>query len=160
MRDVDTVSASYQKGPSLASDAAAARGGQADRAAPFRRACYGDAVDERSHWIVWDGACGFCRRAVDWALARDRRRLFEAVPYQTAPTPPMTPELRAACRDAVHVRTTDGEWLRGGRACLFVLERIGWPRLARLGRLPPLVWVVEAGYRVVAANRPFFSRLL
>jgi hypothetical protein len=40
-----------------------------------------------------------------------------------------------------------------------VLERIGWPRIARLARLPPLVWIVEGGYRLVAANRPFFSRL-
>ena len=116
-------------------------------------------MDARRHWIVWDGECGFCRRAVDWALARDRQGRFEAVPYQAVPSPPMTPELRAACRDAVHVRTTDGEWLRGGRACLFVLERSGWPRLARVAAWPPLLWIVEAAYRVVAANRPFFSRI-
>ncbi len=72
----------------------------------------------------------------------------------------MTPTLREACRAAVHVRTRDGRWLRGGRACLFVLERIGWPRLARLAALPPLVWAVEAGYMVVAHNRAFFSHLL
>ena len=116
-------------------------------------------MDARRHWIVWDGECGFCRRAVDWALARDRGRCFEAVAYQAVSSPPMTPELRAACRIAVHVHTTDGRWLRGGRACLFVLERIGWPRLARLAATPPLVWLVELGYRVVAANRPVFSRL-
>ena len=117
-------------------------------------------MDERRHWIVWDGACGFCRRAVDWALARDVAGRFEAVPYQDLPTPPMTPALREACRAAVHVRTTDGRWLRGGRACLFVLERIGFPRLARIAQWPPLVWLVELGYRVVARNRPFFSRLV
>jgi predicted DCC family thiol-disulfide oxidoreductase YuxK len=117
-------------------------------------------VDERRHWIVWDGECGFCRRAVEWALARDRERCFEAVPYQAVPSPPMTPQLRAACADAVHVRTSAGDWVRGGRACLFVLQRIGWPRLARLAAVPPFVWAVEAGYRVVASHRPFFSRLL
>jgi predicted DCC family thiol-disulfide oxidoreductase YuxK len=116
-------------------------------------------VDEDHHWIVWDGACGFCRRAVDWALARDRRRLFVAVPYQDVPDPPMTPALRAACGEAVHVRISDGHWLRGGRACLFVLERIGWPNLARVLGMPPLLWIVELGYRVVAGHRPFFSRL-
>ena len=72
----------------------------------------------------------------------------------------MTPALRDACRGAVHVRTMDGRWLRGGRACLFVLERIGWPRLARIAALPPLVWIVEATYALVAHNRAFFSRLL
>jgi predicted DCC family thiol-disulfide oxidoreductase YuxK len=117
-------------------------------------------VDDRRHWIVWDGACGYCRRAVAWAVARDRDGLFGAVPYQEVQSPPMTPDLRAACGRAVHVRTTDGRWIRGGEACLFVLERIGWPRLARVARFPPLSWLVEAGYRVVAGNRPFFSRLL
>lgn len=71
----------------------------------------------------------------------------------------MTPALRAACAEAVHVRTRDGAWLRGGRACLFVLERVGYPRFARIARRPPLVWVIELAYRLVAANRTFFSRL-
>jgi predicted DCC family thiol-disulfide oxidoreductase YuxK len=117
------------------------------------------ALDPSRHWIVWDGACGFCRRAVEWALAHDTHGLFRAIPYQDAPSPPMTAELRAACSRAVHVRTIDGRWLRGARACLFVLERIGWPHLARLARVPPLVWIVEAGYRLVAGHRAFFSRL-
>jgi predicted DCC family thiol-disulfide oxidoreductase YuxK len=117
-------------------------------------------VDERRHWIVWDGNCGFCRRAVGWAMARDSDHLFEAVSYERCPSPPMTPEIRAACREAVHVRTAGGSWLRGGRACLFVLARIGWPTLARIASVPPLVWLVELGYRMVAANRPFFSGFL
>jgi predicted DCC family thiol-disulfide oxidoreductase YuxK len=117
-------------------------------------------VDATHHWIVWDGECGFCRRFVDWALARDARDQFRAAPYQDVPSPPMTPELRAACRQAVHVRTMDGRWLRGGRASLFVLERVGWPRAARVAARPPLVWIVDAGYALVARNRAFFSRLL
>ena len=117
-------------------------------------------MDPRRHWIVWDGDCGFCRRAVTWALAEDRDGRFEAVPYQALPSPPLTPELRAACGEAVHVRTADGRWLRGGRACLFVLQRIGWPHLARVASAPPFVWLVDLGYRIVAAKRPFFSRLL
>lgn len=117
-------------------------------------------MDDAHHWIVWDGACGFCRRSADWALAHDRRGEFRATPYQDVPSPPMTPALRDACRRAVHVRTKDGRWLRGGRACLFVLERIGWPRLARIAAVPPLLWAVEAGYVLVAHNRALASRLL
>jgi predicted DCC family thiol-disulfide oxidoreductase YuxK len=117
-------------------------------------------MDATHHWIVWDGECGVCRRSVEWALAHDPHDQFRAIPYQEVSSPPMTPTLREACRAAVHVRTRDGRWLRGGRACLFVLERIGWPRLARLAALPPLVWAVEAGYMVVAHNRAFFSHLL
>lgn len=70
----------------------------------------------------------------------------------------MTPELRAACAIAVHVVTADGRVLRAGRACLCVLERTGWGWFARLLSLPPLVWLVEGGYRVVATHRPFFAR--
>ncbi len=72
----------------------------------------------------------------------------------------MTPTLRVACEKAVHVLTTDGRVLRAGRASLFVLEQIGYRAIARLLRLPPLIWAVELGYKIVAANRPFFSRFL
>jgi predicted DCC family thiol-disulfide oxidoreductase YuxK len=72
----------------------------------------------------------------------------------------MTPDLFAACEKAIHVVTTDGHILRAGRAALFILERIGWGWAARLLRLPPFLWFVEIGYRIVAANRPFFARFL
>lgn len=82
------------------------------------------------------------------------------MPYQRAPRPPMDDRLAAACARAVHVLTTDGRLLAGGRACLFVLGELGWPRLARaLGRRP-WVWLVEAGYRLVATNRRWLGRLL
>jgi hypothetical protein len=72
----------------------------------------------------------------------------------------MTPELYAACAQAIHVVRADGGVLRAGRACLFVLEQIGGGPAARLLGLPPFVWAVELGYRIVAANRPFFARFL
>lgn len=70
----------------------------------------------------------------------------------------MTDALAARCARAVHVLASDGTLLAGGRASLFVLERIGFPTLARVLRLPPLVWLVDMGYGVVARNRPFFAR--
>jgi predicted DCC family thiol-disulfide oxidoreductase YuxK len=109
--------------------------------------------------LLWDGQCGFCRRSVEWAERRDSARVLEAVPYQQAPSPPMTPELRAACARAVHVVTPDGRTLRAGRACLYVLEQIGFRGLARLLSLPPLVWLVESGYWVVARNRGLASKV-
>jgi predicted DCC family thiol-disulfide oxidoreductase YuxK len=72
----------------------------------------------------------------------------------------MTPELRQACARAVHLLTPEGRMLRAGRACLWVLERIGYPVLARVLALPPLVWVVEVGYWLVARNRGLASRVL
>ena len=72
----------------------------------------------------------------------------------------MTDALAAHCARAVHVLGPDGMVLTAGRASLFVLERIGFPRLARFLRVPPLVWLVELGYGIVARNRPFFARFL
>jgi hypothetical protein len=84
--------------------------------------------------------------------------VFEAVPYPEASRPPMTDALAEECARAVHVLGPDGTHLRAGRASLFVLERIGFRWPARVLRVPPLVWAVEAGYQVVARNRPFFAR--
>lgn len=72
----------------------------------------------------------------------------------------MTPELRAACEKAIHVLTGDGRVLRAGRASLFVLAALGHKTAARVLSPPPFLWAVEAGYRVVAANRDFFSHFL
>lgn len=72
----------------------------------------------------------------------------------------MTPALRQACAEAVHVVTADDRVLRAGRAALHVLRVLGWPRLAGLLALPPFVWGVELGYWLVARNRGRLGRLL
>lgn len=112
------------------------------------------------HWILWDGDCGFCRRTVNWVNRRDRKGLFHSMPYQQAPSPPMTPEFAAACERAVHLITPQGRMLRAGRAALYILERLGWGPVARLLALPPFVWGVEAVYWLVARNRALVSRFL
>jgi predicted DCC family thiol-disulfide oxidoreductase YuxK len=110
--------------------------------------------------VLWDADCGFCRRSAAWAAQKDTQRRLEFVPYQEAPSPPMTPDLAAACERAMHVVKTDGTILRAGRAALYVLGAIGWRRRARVLSWPPLVWFVELGYFIVARNRRFFSRFL
>lgn len=126
--------------------------------AALARVCQREAVGQ--HWIFWDGECGFCRRSVDWLLARPGGEQFRPVPFQEAPSPPMTPEMARACADAVHVVTQEGEVLRAGRAVLFALEHTGMGALARLGRWPPFIWFIELGYWVVARNRRLFSRFM
>lgn len=69
-------------------------------------------------------------------------------------------ELRAACAKAMHVITDDGRVLHSGRAVLFIYRALGYRWLAAIGETPPFVWAVEAGYRLVARNRSFFSRFL
>lgn len=113
-----------------------------------------------THLLLYDGACGLCRRMTRWARRHDRAGAVEAVPYQEAPSPPMTPELSEACARAVHVITTDGRVFRAGRATLFVLGQVGWPCTARVLSLPPFVWIVELAYHLVATNRHLISKIL
>ncbi|MCC7366843.1 MAG: DUF393 domain-containing protein [Chloroflexi bacterium] len=117
-------------------------------------------TNERA-WVFWDGDCGFCRRSVAWAVRHDATGHLRPCPYQRAPSPPMTPRLAHACRRAVHVVAPDGTVLRAGRAALYLLRTAGLPApLIGLLGLPPLVWLVEIGYRIVADNRPFFARFM
>jgi len=115
---------------------------------------------EAKHWVLWDGACAFCRRAAQWVKRKDLQHRFEVAAYQEAPSPPMTPALRSACEHALHVVTAEGAVLSSGRACLFILEGLGWRTLARFLGRPPFIWIVECSYRLVAANRRLFSRIV
>lgn len=110
--------------------------------------------------LLWDGECGFCRRCAAWAEARDRAGRLRALPYQEAPSPPMTDALRRACGRAVHLVLPEGRTLAAGRAVLGVLALLGWERTARLLSRRPFVWMIEAGYWVVARNRGRLGRLL
>jgi predicted DCC family thiol-disulfide oxidoreductase YuxK len=71
----------------------------------------------------------------------------------------MTPELYDACGKALHVISVEGEVLRAGKACLFILHVLGWRNAARVLSFGPLLAATELGYRLVAANRRHISRL-
>lgn len=108
------------------------------------------------HLVLWDGECGFCRRCVVWLRKHDRFGSLEFCPFQEAD---LSPQLREACSDAMHVIKSDGEIIRAGRAAMFCGRFTRWNRLARIGEWPVFLPFVELGYKIVAANRPFFSKL-
>ncbi len=87
---------------------------------------------ERRAWLLFDGNCGFCRNWTGRVANRDKGQRLHVVTYLDAPSPPMTPELQAACMEAVHVVTSRGRVLRGGDAAIFTLGTIGGRGLARL----------------------------
>lgn len=67
---------------------------------------------------------------------------------------------RRDLRRALHVIDERGQWASGGEAMLRALERV--PALrpwVRLARRPPLVGLVEPGYRWFARHRARFSWL-
>jgi predicted DCC family thiol-disulfide oxidoreductase YuxK len=73
----------------------------------------------------------------------------------------MTSALYQACARAAHVITADGQVVKAGRAGMFILEELGYPRwLVRPFTWPPLVWFTEFGYYLVANHRHFFSKFL
>ena len=110
-------------------------------------------------WLFWDGECEFCRRVIRWVESRDVTCVIHAVPYQKAPKPPMTSILAQRCANSVHVLTREGRLLSGGRACLYVMGRIGFHMTERVGTTPPFVFFVDTVYRCVARNRRLLSLL-
>jgi len=112
-------------------------------------------------WLFYDGDCGFCRSCVAWLQAKDRTSKLHLVPYQDAPDPPLIPPLRARAKHSVLTIAPDGEVRTAGRAVLAVLQDVGWMTpLVKVASLPPLIWLVEVGYRIVAGNRARISRVL
>ena len=111
-------------------------------------------------WLLWDGDCGLCALAAAYVRRRDTDGRLRVVPWQQAPSPPMTAPLAAACRRAVHVVTAQGQVLRGEGAVLHVLAALGYRRWARVLAAAPGRWLLALGYRWVARHRAWLSRLL
>ena len=107
------------------------------------------------HLVLWDGECGFCRRSTQWLQKHDR---FSALEFQANQDADISPELRAACQESVHVIQSNGEILKAGRAILFCGRFTRWNRLARIGEWPIFLPFVELGYAFVARNRGLVSR--
>ena len=95
-----------------------------------------------------------------WFRRQDPDEVFDIQPYQEVPDPPMTAELAQACAGAFHVLCMDGRVLAAGRASLYVFGRLGYPKTTAFLALPPFIWLVELGYRIVANNRIFWDRVL
>lgn len=80
------------------------------------------------------------------------------VPYQDAPAPPMTEELREQCARVLHVLTADGRTLKADDAVIHIYEQLGYGAASIL-RWPPFSWLTGPGYRLVASNRRTFAKL-
>ena len=116
--------------------------------------------NHRRIWLFWDGDCEFCGRVIAWVERRDVMCVIHAVPYQKAPTPPMTTLLAHRCANSVHVITHEGRLLSGGSAGVYVMGRIGFGMTERVGTTPPFNILVETAYRFVARNRRLLNILL
>ena len=109
--------------------------------------------------LVFDGECAFCRR---W-VARWHARTLDRVAYVPSQQPGLLARLGiplTVARRSVVLVDADGCQYRGASAVLRTLARApGRHPLLRLLRVPPLSWIAELVYRIIARNRMFASRL-
>lgn len=99
-----------------------------------------------------------CAASIEWIRRHDRRQLFQSIPFQDCPTPPMTPEIFEGATSAVYVVSKEGQTYRGADAAFFILARTGWGWFARFLALPPFIWFARMAYSVVAKNRGWISQ--
>lgn len=105
--------------------------------------------------VYYDAACGVCKRLAHRAAARDAAGYLALRPAQTHEGEAGVPE---GLLEALHARTPDGRWLRGGPALSAVLEALGHVRLARLSRAPGLRALWHLGYGLMARTRGLWGR--
>ena len=103
--------------------------------------------------MLYDGACGFCTRTVEVALARLPDRVTW-VPYQSVDLATYGVSEAEASR-SVHLVDPSGRIEHGSAAMARVLVLSGgvWTLLGRVMLAPPMSLVAEGVYRVVTALR-------
>ena len=84
-------------------------------------------VASHANTLLWDGACGFCQRAVE-RLQWFARAPFKATPFQNASELPAS--IVAASKRQMHWVGRDGSVVGGSEALIAVLAQSGHPLLA------------------------------
>ncbi|MEU8825735.1 DUF393 domain-containing protein [Streptomyces sp. NPDC048636] len=103
--------------------------------------------------LVFDGDCGFCTTSVRFAERRLRPRC-ESVPWQLADLPALGVTQERAEHEVLWVTPT-GTVYGGAQAVAKALLSAGggWSLLGASLMLPPVRWVAQGAYRLIAVNR-------
>ncbi|WP_245691119.1 thiol-disulfide oxidoreductase DCC family protein [Sinosporangium album] len=103
--------------------------------------------------LIFDGDCGFCTTAVEFA--RRRMRIdAEIVPWQFTDLAALGTTRRRAEHEVLWI-TPDGR-VRGGAqavAVLLIAAGLPWAPLGVIMRIPPFRWIAHGVYRLIANNR-------
>lgn len=104
--------------------------------------------------VFYDGSCGLCLATVSWALARDRDRALQPLPFQDEAAQRMLGPHSARAAEELHV-WSQREGLRAGAdAIAAMLDRLpGWRWAGALLAWPPVRVIARPVYRWVAAHR-------
>lgn len=110
--------------------------------------------------VLYDGGCPLCRREIDLyrGLRSDTPVSFTDISDLECPIPEGIPRDQLLAR--FHVRHADGTVSSGARAFIALWAELpGWRWLARAGRLPGAVSIMELVYRLFLRWRPGLQRL-
>ena len=110
--------------------------------------------------IVYDGACAFCRKAIEGIRKRDRKRQFRYLPRQTPGLDEKYPELALANFDTgMRLIQPDGTVHIGADAIYVISSKLPFFRWFAWTYQVPLIKAVTRGiYSWVATNRLKLSR--
>lgn len=112
--------------------------------------------------VFYDGACPMCRREIGFYRRRRGADRLRWVDVSALPEADVAPGLsRTAALGRFHVRTPDGRLHGGGAAFARLWAALpGFRPFGLLLGCRPLVWGLEAAYRLFLPLRPRLQRLL
>ncbi len=115
--------------------------------------------------VLFDRDCGLCTATANQLRRWDRHAQLELVPLQDVTSRGPLVAAAVASRplgDALHVVDLGtGDVRSGGAAARAIVARLPGGRIpAALAAIPPVSWVVDMAYRVVARNRRRIGRWL
>jgi predicted DCC family thiol-disulfide oxidoreductase YuxK len=112
--------------------------------------------------LFYDDSCPICRRAVKRLRRKGLDSTVKLVPLSrlndidTSGLPD-----KQAMQKEIHLITADGKVFRGASALTHLYKRQGRGRLLNwLYELPPVRWIADAVYRLIARNRHWLSQKL
>lgn len=109
---------------------------------------------------MFDGACGFCRAAVERLRRRGLLEAVDARPFQSFEGEAAERLRRAGIANALVVLDAEDRAHAGIDGIARLYEAAGRTTKAAWLRFPPVRIVLGLGYRVVAQQRMLISRLM
>ena len=110
--------------------------------------------------VYLDGDCSLCQMSRSWCEHRDPDGRFRFIDFRAAADEGL-PLTREEHEMSMWVLDDDGTLLGGFAAWRRIMSELPrWRWLARLFSMPPLTFIGPPLYRLIAANRSRFTRLL
>ena len=131
----------------------------ASPAAPGNSRCHGAAGNTTE--VLFDGACPLCRREIALYQRLPTKAAIDWVDVSAADFQPPAGMSKETLLRRFHLRTPEGVLLSGAAAFVFVWAHLpGWRWLARLAKLPGMLWLMEQSYRAFLIFRPSLQKFV